>query len=284
MESRSQVPPRDAHCSLCSAAAPRPAGAQVCRPVLACGAEQCAAITAMPAPHGHFPNPRSPPCSLGLSAGWVKHPAPSRELARARMWPAGVEPTCCRRQHRPRCEAEHGGSPPLSRRPGCLCRLAESAGIGMSCALGPASALRHMLGNIVEQSTRPVWRRVTARVPVSAYAPRNCTIPQVDQLLPSERSRQVWGGSLTNEGPVPRGVTAAAGVLVTCPCQWATTVGGKPASVIRRWRVDAGGDQPVVLVWGGDRGYEGARTPRGGRGCWRWLGSWLRARARRMNK
>ena len=108
--------------------------------------------------------------------------------------------------------------------------------------------------------------------------------PQVDQFLPSERPRLVWGGSLTNEGPVPRGATAAAGLLVAWACQWATTGGEEQASVIRRWRTDAGGDQPVVLVRDGDRGYEGARTPRGGRGCWRWLGSWLRARARRMNK
>ena len=122
------------------------------------------------------------------------------------------------------------------------------------------------------------------RCPAPCPCGRGLGTPQVDQLLPSERSRQVWGGSLTNEGAVPRGATAAADVLVTWACQWATTGGGEPASVIRRWRVDAGGDQPVVLVWGGDRGYEGAGTPRGGRGCWRWLGSWLRARARRMNK
>ena len=75
------------------------------------------------------------------------------------------------------------------------------------------------------------------RCPASCPCGRGLGTSQVDQFLPSERSRQVWGGSLTNEGAVPRGATAAAGLLVACPCQWETTDGGEPASVIRRWRV-----------------------------------------------
>ena len=87
-----------------------------------------------------------------------------------------------------------------------------------------------------------------ARVGVGSALPKSTS---------SSRARgpeQVWGSSLTNEGAVPRGATAAAGLLVTWACQWATTGGGEPASVIRRWRVDAGSDQPVVLVWGRRQG------------------------------
>ena len=83
------------------------------------------------------------------------------------------------------------------------------------CARRPAEVCTGRRPDVVADTPLELLERCPAPCPCG----RGLGTPQVDQLLPSERSRQVWGGSLTNEGSAPRGATAAAGVLVTWACQ-----------------------------------------------------------------